>query len=320
MEPSLAAGYNARMDRESRLACTAAAMAFILLTIPLHARASELERQLRNEYLGKTFLLRGFYSGDRLLYDSSGGLLGKELSGDWTSNGFVIVDDLHMSGPRLVVGGRRLLVDRSTPVFRFLEARKRADDGKDAGPVLLEITADLGKDSPAVEETEAAMSRIFLTAQDSLEDLVAEYWNPCVREGVSGKNINCGFSNEVLIVPGVMPPQGSHKPLAPPTDANTTGFEHMSNGNGVSPPKVIVSPEPVFSEAARGVKYQGTTTLRMVVDTDGTLSNIRVIIPLGCGLDANAVEAVKTWKFKPAEKDGQPIPFEIAVEVDFHLY
>lgn len=308
------------MDRESRFAYVAAAVAFILLAIPLHARASELERQLRNEYLGKTFLLRGFYSGDHLLYDSSGGLVGKELAGDWTSDGFVLVDDLHMSGPRLVVGGRRLLVDRSTPAFRFLEARKRADDGKDAGPVLLEITADFGKDSPAVEETAAAMSRIFLTSQDSLGDLVAEYWNPCVREGVAGKNKNCGFSDEVLVVPGVMPSLDSHTPVALPTNAKTTGFEHMSNGNGVSPPTAILSPEPEFSEAARGVKYQGTTTLRMVVDTDGTLSNIRVIIPLGCGLDAKAVEAVKTWKFKPAEKNGQPVAFEIVVEVDFHLY
>lgn len=308
------------MDRESRLACAAALVAFILLVTPSNAQASELERQLRNEYLGKTFLLRGFYSGDHLLYDSSGSLVGKELSGDWTSDGFVLLDDVHMSGPRLVVGGRRLLVDRTTSAFRFREARRRADDGKDAGPVVLEITADFGKDSPPAEETEAAMSKIFLTAQDSLEDLVAEYWNPCVREGIGGKNKYCGFSDEVLIVPGVRPSRGSHKPVAPPTDAKVTGFENMSNGIGVSPPSVILSPEPEFSEAARGVKYQGTTTLRMVVTTDGTLTNIRIVVPLGCGLDAQAVQAVKTWKFKPAEKDGQPIAFEIAVELDFHLY
>src|SRR5215472_13826981 len=106
MEPSLGAGYNPGMGRRSRFAYAAAAVAFILLTIPLHAPASELERQLRNEYLGKTFLLRGFYSGDHLLYNVSGGLLGKEISGDWTSDGFVLIDDVHMSGPRLVVGGR----------------------------------------------------------------------------------------------------------------------------------------------------------------------------------------------------------------------
>jgi outer membrane biosynthesis protein TonB len=29
---------------------------------------------------------------------------------------------------------------------------------------------------------------------------------------------------------------------------------------------------------------------------------------------------VKTWKFEPATKDGQPVRVEIAVEVNFHLY
>jgi hypothetical protein len=32
------------------------------------------------------------------------------------------------------------------------------------------------------------------------------------------------------------------------------------------------------------------------------------------------VRAVEGWRFKPAEKDGQPVSVEIAVEVDFHLY
>jgi len=38
------------------------------------------------------------------------------------------------------------------------------------------------------------------------------------------------------------------------------------------------------------------------------------------GLDENAIEAVKSWKFEPAMKDGQPVRVEIAIEVNFHLY
>jgi len=44
-----------------------------------------------------------------------------------------------------------------------------------------------------------------------------------------------------------------------------------------------------------------------------------VINPIGMGLDEKAVEAVRTWKFQPALKDGKPVAVEIAVEVDFHL-
>ena len=53
---------------------------------------------------------------------------------------------------------------------------------------------------------------------------------------------------------------------------------------------------------------------------DGSTTNIRVIRPLGLGLDEKAIEAVKNWKFEPAMKDGHPVRVEIAVEVDFHLY
>lgn len=91
-------------------------------------------------------------------------------------------------------------------------------------------------------------------------------------------------------------------------------------GGGVSPPRTIYAPEPEFSEEARKAKYQGVCTLGLIVGTDGRPSNIRVLSSLGMGLDEKAIEAVKTWRFEPAMKDGHPVRVEIAVEVDFHLY
>lgn len=91
-------------------------------------------------------------------------------------------------------------------------------------------------------------------------------------------------------------------------------------GGGVSPPRAVYSPEPEFSEEARKAKYQGVCTLGLVVGVDGRATNIRVLSSLGMGLDEKAIEAVKNWKFEPAMKDGHPVPVEIALEVDFHLY
>jgi TonB family protein len=45
-----------------------------------------------------------------------------------------------------------------------------------------------------------------------------------------------------------------------------------------------------------------------------------VLSSLGKGLDEKAIEAVRTWKFEPAMKDGKPVAAEIAIEVAFHLY
>ncbi|MGO9123870.1 MAG: energy transducer TonB [Terriglobales bacterium] len=91
-------------------------------------------------------------------------------------------------------------------------------------------------------------------------------------------------------------------------------------GGGVSAPKPVYSPDPEYSEEARKAKYQGTCVLWMIVGPDGRPREIRVQRTLGLGLDEKAIEAVKTWKFEPAMKDGKPVSVEISVQVDFHLY
>lgn len=87
----------------------------------------------------------------------------------------------------------------------------------------------------------------------------------------------------------------------------------------VSPPQVIFHPGPEYSKEAREAKYQGTCIVGLIVEADGSTSHVTLISGLGKGLDEKAVDAVKTWKFKPATKDGKPVASQIAVEVDFHL-
>jgi TonB family protein len=42
--------------------------------------------------------------------------------------------------------------------------------------------------------------------------------------------------------------------------------------------------------------------------------------PLGLGLDEKAIEAVHTWKFKPASRNGSPVAVRMSVEVSFRLF
>jgi periplasmic protein TonB len=91
-------------------------------------------------------------------------------------------------------------------------------------------------------------------------------------------------------------------------------------GGGVSAPRVLFSPDPEYSEEARKAKYQGTVVLWVVVGPDGRPRDLRVQRSLGLGLDEKAMEAVRTWKFDPARKDGQPVAVQINVEVNFRLY
>lgn len=61
--------------------------------------------------------------------------------------------------------------------------------------------------------------------------------------------------------------------------------------------------------------------LSVVVMPDGRATNIRVEKGLGMGLDERAVEAVKTWRFKPAlGPDHKPAAVALTVELTFRLY
>lgn len=91
-------------------------------------------------------------------------------------------------------------------------------------------------------------------------------------------------------------------------------------GNGVSMPRAIYAPEPEFSEEARIAKFQGEVTLLVTIGTDGRARNLAVVRSVGMGLDQKAIDAVSTWRFEPAKKDGRPVAVQMSIIVNFHLF
>lgn len=96
------------------------------------------------------------------------------------------------------------------------------------------------------------------------------------------------------------------------------GLERV--GGLVSVPVPLLTPEAEFSDEARRAKYQGEVMISLIVDAQGNPQNPRVVRPLGMGLDEKALEAVRKYKFKPAMKQGKPVPVMITIAVNFRLY
>jgi TonB family protein len=88
-------------------------------------------------------------------------------------------------------------------------------------------------------------------------------------------------------------------------------------GSNDSMPMVIYKVDPEFSAEARQAKIGGVVLIGLVVNSQGVPENLRVLRAVGHGLDEQAVEAVKQYKFKPAMEDGNPVAKEINVEVNF---
>jgi outer membrane biosynthesis protein TonB len=57
-----------------------------------------------------------------------------------------------------------------------------------------------------------------------------------------------------------------------------------------------------------------------VVSETGNIVRIKLQRFLGKGLDENAMEELKLWRFDPATRQGKPVAVEMNIEVAYHLY
>jgi len=56
-----------------------------------------------------------------------------------------------------------------------------------------------------------------------------------------------------------------------------------------------------------------------VVTGEGLPASLRVVNPLGAGLDEEALKAVRQFKFAPAMLEGIAVPVPLTVEISFNL-
>ncbi|MDX1982364.1 MAG: energy transducer TonB [Bryobacteraceae bacterium] len=104
-----------------------------------------------------------------------------------------------------------------------------------------------------------------------------------------------------------------------PGEGGNVGGGVYKIGGGVSAPSLVFKVEPEYSEEARKAKFQGTVVLYVEVDEKGQPRNLKVVRPLGLGLDEKAIEAVQKWRFRPGYKDGKPVAVAATIEVNFRL-
>lgn len=84
-------------------------------------------------------------------------------------------------------------------------------------------------------------------------------------------------------------------------------------------PALLHKVEADYTVQARSKRIEGASRLYTEISKDGVPVNIRVVKSLDPGLDAKAVEALKQWRFRPAERDGKPVSVSATIEFLFRL-
>lgn len=87
---------------------------------------------------------------------------------------------------------------------------------------------------------------------------------------------------------------------------------------GVQQGNLISQIKPVYPPIAKAARIQGAVVLQAEISKLGTIENLRVISghPM---LVQNALDAVKQWRYKPYLLNGDPVPVETTITVNFTL-
>jgi TonB family protein len=151
-----------------------------------------------------------------------------------------------------------------------------------------------------------------LSGPEELRKAVLEsvlQWHLMKNLSGSSRQVSISFS---------LPAEGSQSGVAGGV-AGDVGAGVYRVGGGVTAPVLLYRKEPEYTEEARRARVSGTVQLYVEIDPSGNPTNIRVLQGPGLGLDERAIEAVRTWKFKPGFKDGNPVTVAANISVSFRL-
>jgi TonB family protein len=92
-------------------------------------------------------------------------------------------------------------------------------------------------------------------------------------------------------------------------------------GNGVTEPKFVRQVPPHYTPEATRARVEGSVIVECVVNPNGKVSDAKVVQSLDkvFGLDAEAVRAVRQWRFAPGTLNGRSVKAVVRVPVRFQL-
>ena len=91
-----------------------------------------------------------------------------------------------------------------------------------------------------------------------------------------------------------------------------------TDSSEVSAPGPLRKIDPKYPPTLINEHVEGEVVLYAVIRSDGSVDSIQLVRGIDEQLDANAMQALSQWKFRPATKQGTPIELEAIVHIPFH--
>lgn len=104
---------------------------------------------------------------------------------------------------------------------------------------------------------------------------------------------------------------------ASPNPAAIAAF--LPSGGPMKGPQLVLKSVPNYPAIAKRAAIEGEVTVDAVIDTNGKLTNMKVVSgqPL---LQQAALDSLRTWKYEPAYLDDKPVPVQTSITVKFRIH
>lgn len=82
-------------------------------------------------------------------------------------------------------------------------------------------------------------------------------------------------------------------------------------------PVPVKTPPPAYPDALRRDGISGMVAVRVLVDESGNVAECEVTKSSRSEFEQPALNAIRTWKFKPASKDGSAVRSRLVIPIAF---
>jgi protein TonB len=178
-------------------------------------------------------------------------------------------------------------------------------------PVRLELPA------PAINETNP-VEHVVIPAErqasgvEALVGAMASFASETVSQGL-GRDGDAGTGDNGGIG------RGRGRGLGDGFDQGMGG--DRGTGAGVVMPRILREVKPQYTADAMNARIQGSVVIACIVMPDGSVGDVRVMRSLDpiFGLDREAINAAKQWRFWPGTRLGKPVPVRVTIELAFSI-
>jgi protein TonB len=81
---------------------------------------------------------------------------------------------------------------------------------------------------------------------------------------------------------------------------------------------ILQKTTPMYPPIAKAARVSGTVVLQATISKSGTIQNLRVISGPAM-LTQSAMDAVKTWRYRPYLLNNEPVEVDTTINVIFSL-